>query len=194
MQSKMTNACPDLKITVFGRFRDFVEKTKETPPSAILSKTSVVKHINGYSVCLHGVRKGSTEEPYVLLSVDKKIDSINLVGITLGVIDILGSKGTKQFVAQYFATKPRLKRVTKIEDLLPLLTFDIADAVLIPENYIRYFKQISNLNFVINPVQEMTAGIVVLAVKDGCKSLLTISSIKGLGDVENALFEVENWK
>ncbi len=194
LQEKMGADCPDIALTIFGRFRDFQTKITESPPDAILTKKPVINEIKGYTIKLQGTRKNSTDESFILLSVDEAIDPAKLADLTVGVLDILGRKGMGKHVAQYFDPVPKLKRVTKIEDLLPLLSFNMAKAILISDNRVSYFKKLSKLNFIATPVPNMQIGIVALAVKDGANADAVINSIKGVGDDTTSLLEVDNWK
>ncbi len=194
MQSEMKNACPSIEIKVFGRYRDFSTSVKETPPDAILTKTPVIEKIEGYSIKLSGSRKGATKEPYILLSVDTKVDPGNLGNSTVGVLDILGRKGMSAFVGKYFSPLPKIKRVPKMEDLLSLLTFKEANAILIPEVYVNYFKGLSKSNLVSAPVPGMQVGIIDLAVKNGRSADVIIKAVKATGAASTTFLEVDNWK
>ncbi|MDM8565985.1 hypothetical protein QUF74_10075 [Candidatus Halobeggiatoa sp. HSG11] len=168
MQKKLTNALPGIEIRVFGRYKDFKSKIKADSPEVILAKMPVIKRLKNYVPKLNGSRKNETKEPYVFLSVteNKKPNPNNMAGMTIGVFDILGRKGMKELVGNYFKPIPKLKRVSKMEDLLQLLTFNMVNAVLIPEIHVKYFKEISKLNFVITPVPKMQVGIISLAVRN----------------------------
>lgn len=194
MEKKLDKACQGVQVTVFGRYKDFKAKVGMDSPDAILTKNPLIKQLGGYSVQRKGVRKGSVSEPYVLLSTDKKVDPGNIAGVSIGVFDILGRKGMKKFVSSYFKGTPRLKRVSKMEDMLQLLTFNMAEAVLIPEIYVKYFREISKLNFAVTPVKKMNIGIIALGVKQGKSAPLTLKGIAGMDNKTKALLEVDNWK
>ncbi len=167
MQQKMIEACSGIQIIVFGRFVDFEAKVLADKPDAILTKYPVIQQIGGYSIILKGSRRGETEETNILLSVDEKIDPNSISAVSIGIFDILGRDGMKKMVAGYFSQEPKLRLVSKIEDMLQLLTLNMAKAILIPENHIGYFKELSNLNFAVTPLPNVRTGIVSLAVRDG---------------------------
>jgi len=194
MQEKLLQACPGIDIMVFGRHKDFANQVKANSPDAILTKIPVIENIGGYAVCLKGGRGGSADELYILLSVNKKVEPANIGKLKIGVFDILGRKKMKTFIGKFFNPVPKLKRVSKMEDLLQLLTFNMADAVLTPENTAPYFKEISNLNFVTTPVPDMKTEIVSLAQKDGTAASKTIEAIKKMDAKTMALLEVDTWK
>lgn len=193
MQNKMREACPGIDIMVFGRHKDFDDQVKANKPDAILTKPAVIEHIGGYMVSLKGKRKGAVRESHVLLSVDKKTDLNNIGKLKIGVFDILGRKGMKGYIGRHFNPAPKLKRVSKMEDLLQMLTFNMADAVLVPKNDVSYFREISNLNFVVTPVQ-MKTGIISLAKKDGTGASKITGAIKKTAPKNMALPEVDAWE
>ncbi len=43
LQKKLSEACPDFEITVFGRFADFKAKVELDKPHALLTKPDVLK-------------------------------------------------------------------------------------------------------------------------------------------------------
>lgn len=193
VQKELSKACPGIEITVFGRYKDFRAKVGMNSPDAILTKDPVVRQIRGYLIKMEGIRKGAIDEPYVLVSADKKVDPGNIANTPIGVFDILGRKGMKKFVSNYFTGAPRLKRVSKMEDLLQLLTFNMADAVLIPEIYVNYFKEISKLNFSVTRIPKMRIGIIALGVKQGKNASQTIKGLSGMDNKTKALVEVDDW-
>jgi len=194
IQKQMAEACPDISITVFRRFKDFKAQIKLDPPDAILTKTGVLEHIGGYTIKIRGTRYGLITEPYVLLSVKDKIDPANISGLKIGVFSILDRKNMLKLLDQYFTPSPKLKRVTKMEDFLALLQYQTAKALLIPENHVSYFKERSNLNFVVTPVPKMHMEIIALAVKEGKSSPMVVEAIKGIPQKALSLLEVDNWQ
>ncbi|RLC11206.1 MAG: hypothetical protein DRI57_19260 [Deltaproteobacteria bacterium] len=194
INKKMTEVLPGIEITVFGRYRDFEKKIGTAPPDAILAKGPVVRQVAGYSIKLRGIRDGSADEPYMLLSVDEKVDPGNLAGEAVGVVGILGRKGMKKFVGSYFRPAPKLRRVLKIEDLLELLVFKMVKAVIIQDHYVSYFKKRSRLNFVVTPIPKMRTGIIALALKKEGDASLVVKAVKGMDNKVMLLLEIDKWE
>ncbi len=192
LQQKLQNGCPDINISVFGRFKDFNEKVKIDQPNAILTKTPVVEYIGGYTIKLKGNRNGKIVESFVLLSVDAPVTLDNLAGESIGVFAILGRKEMKKYIGGFIHGKHKLKRVSKMEDFLPLLAFNMAKAILVPDYTVEYFQRLSKLNFVNSPVPNMEVEIITLALKD-INSSAAVASIKGLNNDLNSLLEVDKW-
>jgi hypothetical protein len=55
----------------------------------------------------------------------------------------MGRNEMTGFVNTFFPSAPTLKRVTKVEDLLPLLTFNMAQAVLTTNDNVSFIKSTS---------------------------------------------------
>ncbi len=194
IQKKLSKAWTGIEIMVFGRFRDFEDRVSKDVPDAVLAKLPVIERIGGYAIALRGSRGESTEESYVFLTLDKQNDVNHLSGKSVGVIDILGRKGMNMFVGKFLNPAPKLRRVSKVDDLLQMLTFKIVAGILTPDIYVSYYKKISNLDFVITPMPNMKTGILALGVKQGKEAPLILAA---LGDSEKQymeLLEVEQWK
>ena len=71
------------------------------------------------------------------------------------------------FIKELTNTEPKIKRVAKVEDLLPLLSFDMAKGVILTEYNSTYIQDKSKLTFFITPIEEKKYGIISLAIKNG---------------------------
>src|SRR5512133_688998 len=195
IQDKVETVFQGTTVTVFGRYNDFSAKIEIEPPDMVITKTMLIKQLGSYTPVLHGYRNGKSEDSYVLLSINQPVDLKSITSETLiGTIDIMGRNGMNTFVSQFFPTTPKLKRVTKMEDLLPLLTFNMTVAVLVQEPAVSYFKTTSNLNFSITPLPETKDGIVALGVKNGTDSDKIIAALKSVDKEVCSFFEVDLWK
>lgn len=194
LEEKLSEACPGVDIVVFGRYKDFKEKVLKDNPDAVLTKTPLLEQLLHYDIKYRGLRNGSIRENYVLLSVDKPLSPQELTRIPIGAVDFLGRKEMNRFVKELLKVPPRLKRVTKIEDLLPLMTFKMAQGILITEKDISYFKEISKLNFIVTPLPRAMAGIAALAVKKNGNSPAILKAVKEMPAKTTKVFGVEKWK
>lgn len=96
---------------------------------AVMASPSVLRS-NGLSARLTAA--GGNDGTYVAASLTTGLTRSGLSALTVGVVDELGRKGMPTLVAKLIGgTAPKLRRVTKVEDLLPLLQFDIAQAVIV---------------------------------------------------------------
>lgn len=195
VQEKMQNSLGGVTVTVFGRFNDFNKKIEMEPPDAVITKTAVIKELLGFTVALNGIRKGKTRESYVIMSIKEPITTASITGETvIGVIDVRGRKGMKAFAAELFPNVPRLKRVTKVEDLLPLLTFNMAAGILIEDVFVDYFRKTSQLEFSIRPISGGKGGIIAVGVKGNAGVSKTVGALRKADKSICALFKVEAWK
>ncbi|MBF0431518.1 MAG: hypothetical protein HQK83_09580 [Fibrobacteria bacterium] len=194
LQKTLREACPNLEITVFGRFEDFADKVKSHPPDAILSKPEILKSFANYFIHRSGSKDGESNEKYVLLSIDKDISVDSLSSLSIGFINLMGRKNTKLFLSEQLNATPKIKLVTKVEDFLPLQRFGMVDAVLIPETFVAYFTKNSNLKFTIADVPQMRPAIVAIAVSDSIKAEKILKAINGLPLDKSIIFGVDSWQ
>jgi hypothetical protein len=196
LQDSLTNFMRGVNITVFDRYDSFAAKMKVEPPDAIITKPVLIKdQFSDYNVLLKGERNSNTEEQYVIISIDKPIaiESVNTETV-IGIVDILGRVGMKSFSKQFFPYEPKLKRVPKIGDLLPLLSFDIAAGIMIEDVFVEYFKSTSQLQFAITPLPKVNNEIVAFAIKKDGNTEKTFTSLKNNDKKICKLFYIEQWK
>lgn len=134
-QSELQAALPGILVTAVGRVADFLRALGEQ--DAVLT-LPVVLAAQNLSPKLRGARQGSTEEKYSIVSTGAARDPAQLSAV--GALDLLGRDGTMSFVHQLLDAKPKVERVTKVEDLLALLQMERVDAILIPS---RLFSEIA---------------------------------------------------
>jgi hypothetical protein len=165
LQQKIGSYCSGVDVTVFGRAKDFHNKVKAVPPTAILSLLPVIEHTLLFNAAIMGLRNGVSSEGYVLVSVDKTLRLDSLHNKKIGVVDLLGRKPMRLFIEQLLKTKIKLKRVTKVDDLLPLITFESVDAIFISESMFRQLKSKSKQNLVATPLN-INIGLASAALGD----------------------------
>ncbi len=195
IQDKIQSSAQGVEVTVYGRYNDFTAKMEMEPAQMIITKPALINKYDDYEVKIKGTRAGKTEESYVLLSINNRVDIATLTPETvIGTIDIFGRNGMNDFAKQFFTKVPKLKRVIKMEDLLPLLTFNMAAAILVQEPAVQYFESTSNLKFTITKLSETKDGIVALAVKSGGKADKIATVLKSADKELCSFFEVDLWK
>src|SRR6187402_3492448 len=116
-QSLLQNALPGVDVTAVGRISDF-DRALSDSPDAVLTLPMVLAAKN-MPVLLQGRRAGSGEEKYALVAPDAAPDAARVKAV--GALDVLGRDGTNTFVNRLLGTSTKVERVTKVEDLLPLL-------------------------------------------------------------------------
>jgi len=93
--------------------------------------------------------------------------------------------------AKTVGVKTKVKKVKKFKDLLPLLTMNMVDAVIIAESEVAVFKKSSSQNLKETKLPDNVEGYVVFATSAEAK---TGSEIKKLTKKENLSMGVESWK
>ncbi len=195
VQEILQQSLSGVSVTVFGRYNDFSEKVSTDQPEAVLAKPEIIKQLGNYSIALNGVRNGKTNNTYVLISVKEPIDLKNINSETIiGTIDILGKTGTENFIRDIFPEISKIKRVNKVEDLLPLLTFNMVSAVIIEEVFVKYFRSTSHLELGISPIPEVKSGIIAVGVRKESDIANELKTLKKHDRETGALFEIEGWK
>jgi len=192
MQDKISSFCSGVDVTVFGRAKDFHKQVKASPPNAILSLMPVVNHSVAYKPALNGSKNGAEAEEYVLVSVDKGLDISAIAGKKIGVVDLLGRKPMSAFITELFKAKVKLKRVTKVEDLLPLITFGSVEGVFIAESLYTQLKSKSNLNLVATKLN-IKIGLVSAAINGSTDKKVT-ECIAAFDSELNTTLGVDKWR
>jgi len=154
-QGELQAALNGIDVTAVGRIGDF-DRALGEGTDAVLS-LPVVLGARRLSPTLHGRRQGSSEEAYALVGVDSTPDVAKIQ--TVGALDLLGREGTDAFVERLIGAKRKVERVTKVEDLLPLLQMQRVDAILLASRFVVELRKASRLNL----VQKDVAGKVELA-------------------------------
>jgi len=135
LQKMLETSLPGMSVTVFGRVGDFSRALEEAPPDAALANSPVLSAF-GQKPEVQGLKNASPQEDYLVVSEDD-VKPGALADLTIGCLDLMGRKGLPAFVASLLGLprEPAIQRVTKTEDLLQLLQFKRADAILIPERF-----------------------------------------------------------
>lgn len=194
LQKKIEEACPEYTVTVFGRYQEFKARLKDAPPKSILIRPYLLSELQGYSLKHRAVRKGNSKEKFVLLSVGRKIDITTIDSAVIGSIDYFGKAGTGTFVAKMLKGNPKnIKRVSKAEDLLSLLTFKMAQAILIPRQLVPYFEKKTSQAIMITPIPDAYTGIAAIAQAGTDVPPKALSQLVTNPQI-NALLGVDAWK
>jgi hypothetical protein len=183
---------PELAVTVFGRFRDFEEGLSNGHPDAVVSITPVLEQ-RGKTASLQGQRGGRSTEPYVLVSVNQPLEG-SLAGKTIGVVDLLGRDGTQTFLNGLLkATDVKIKRVAKIEDLLPLLEFSAADGVVLPSSMLAWLLERTRLAIKTKELAGASVGLSAVAVLNPAVRDVVVKSFQKLDAPTKRLLGIDSW-
>lgn len=178
------------EVTVFGRLADFTAMVGQTPPDVILAPKALADQFAGFKVFLKGAHKGAPSEDAVLIST-KPVNTGAMAAVNLGVVGVLDRAAMNGYVQGIVGALPKLKMVTKLEDLLPLLTFGSADAILVGESQVEEIKGRSQASLQTTPVDGGKIGLVVAATKGDAAKVE--AALKGLGAAEKKMLGVDTW-
>jgi hypothetical protein len=193
LEKGLQDKLPSLEVTVFGRFRDFEEAMSSRKPDGVVAIAPLVASL-AVPVVLQGTRGDHDWEPYVLLSPGQPLEG-SLSGKMIGVVDLLGRDGTQDFVTKLLKTPDvKLKRVTKMEDLLPLLQFSAADGVLVPAAAVKSVTERSRLPLRVRELPDAKVGLAAVGVVNAKARDVFIKAFQGLDGATNQALGVEKWK
>lgn len=175
LQAELQTALSSLTVTAVGRVADF-DRALQQDQDAVLSLLPVLS-ARGLTPRLRGLRKGRPDEPYALVAVNAAPDVAKLGGV--GALDLLGREGTTRFVHDLVNSQPRVERVTKLEDLLPLLQLERVDAILLPSRLVPEVQRMSEMKLVPREL-EKRVGLVALAVLNpaGAQAQSAVAKLK----------------
>ena len=203
IQEALSKKCSSLDITVFGRLSDLQALVEREHPQAILAQNAVLGQFPEYQPRLQGLRNGAATEDFVLLSIDKPFDLAKVTGASIGVVGMLDRKEMEGFVEGLVAGTPRVNRVTKVEDLLPLLIFQSVGAVLVSEANMLEFRKKSQAHLVDVKLEKGKVGLLAAGIRSsgggavGAKApdeREILSSLKALDPGTLSLLGVDGWK
>jgi hypothetical protein len=166
-QSLLQSALPGVDVTAVGRIGDFERGLADVPDAVLtLPVVLVAKHLQ---VQLQGLRAGSSEEKYALVGADAAPDPSRVK--TVGALDLLGREGTNGFVNRMLDASTKVERVTKVEDLLPLLQMQRVDAILLPERLLPDVRSASRINLVARQLPKAVGLPAVAALGPGASAI-----------------------
>ena len=111
---------------------------------------------------------------------------------SVGALDLLGRDGTNRFVRRLVNQQARVERVTKIEDLLPLLQIQRVDAVLLPARLVAELRAASRLTLVEREL-ELTVSLPAVA-STGPGGAALLAAISKMPRDVSKLLGVEEWR
>lgn len=188
LQSELQGALSGIEVTAVGRIGDF-ERNLKDGADAVLAIPPVLSAFK-LNPTLRGARGGSTDEKYAIVGVGSEPDPSKLGSV--GALDLLGRDGTNGFIRGLLGALPRVERVSKVEDLLPLLQMQRVDAVLLPSRLYSEIKSASKLALVQKELGK-SVGLPAVAAVSGAGSQVASALSKMPGSVAKTL-GVDSWR
>lgn len=193
LEAALQNQMPAIDIVVCSRHRDFERELAQGFDAALAQQPVLKAHNLG--IDMRGTRGGDEKEAYVLLSIGTTVDKADFARITVGAVDLLGREKTAAFVANLLGTKspPEIKFVIKSEDLLPLLQFGTARAVLVSEREATHIKGLSKLDLRQTPLAERV-GLAAISLRSDAGKRNIRAGIEGLDAETRRKLGVDAWR
>jgi hypothetical protein len=192
VEKMLSDHLPGLTVKMFATYRDFDSASATGNPDAVLVIPPVLD-ARGKKPALQGTREGKDTEPYVLVSIDKPLDG-PLAGKTIGMVDLLGRDGSQSFVAQVTKDKDfKVKRVAKVEDLVPLLEFSAAQALLVPSSMLASLAKHTRLALKTRELPDGHVGLPALAILNPAAKDAVVKAFSGLDPATKAVLGVDAW-
>jgi hypothetical protein len=188
LQAQLQEAMPALAVTAVGRVAD-LQRALEEGEDAVLSVGPVLS-AHGLTPRLTGYQKGRPDETYSLVAPDQLPDPARVAGV--GALDLLGREGTTQFVHTLLGSQPKVDRVTKLEDLLPLLQMMRVDAVLLPTRLVSELQATTQMKLLARELPSRV-GLPALALltPQGSDALAAVSKLPAS---INHHFGIDEWR
>jgi len=187
-QSLLGAGLPGVDATAVGRVADF-ERALQDGPDAVLTLPIVLAG-QGLSPSLRGLSHGSAEERYTLVGAGAAPEPGKVASV--GALDLLGRDGTNRFVRRLVGAQARVERVTKVEDLLPLLQMQRVDAVLLPARLVRDLRTASRLALSEREL-DLTVGLPAVASTGSAGASILVAISRMPKDL-STLLGVEEWR
>jgi hypothetical protein len=196
IQQMLQSKCNITEIIAFSRYVDFKSKVETEQPDVIVTHPRIIQQLPDYSIRLRGIRNGKNEEPYVIITGDSSFSLSSVTSKTnIGTIDVFGRSGTASLFSTLFSPPPPMpQRVSKIEDLPLLITYNMAQAVMLFEKDVPYFKQRTIMKLFIVPLPNAKEGIITAAVKNSEKNVKFIECLRENDTEINQLLGIDSWR
>lgn len=133
---KSDSALSGTEITVFGKFGEFSSSLKNSKPKFLMVPAAFTDFNEDYKPVYQFVKGGQSNFKFIILSVKPEWNKETMANGSVGIVDELGRKQTSEFIKKQVGKFKRVKRVTKTDDLMPLLVLENANYIIIrPNNY-----------------------------------------------------------
>jgi hypothetical protein len=183
-------------VKVFARYSDFKAMVEKEKPDAVIAPLLALKELGlANDVKVQGLVGGKEIQSMVLVSLEPGVDIVAKPDAQIGVLDIAGRSAMRIVLVGAAGEKSKIKLVTKLEDLLPMLTFKSADAVLVTAQDFEELKGRTQAKLVAAPVNGVTLGAVAVATFSGGGTPdKVVAEVKALSKKDLKMLGVESWK
>jgi hypothetical protein len=187
-ESQLQAALPSLEVKAVGRVADF-ERALADGQDAVVSLPPLLT-AHGLTARLQGLRGGASEERYSLVGSVLAPDPTRVAAV--GALDLLGRDATNAFVFGLLGARPKVERVTKFEDLLPLLQMQKVEAILLPSRLLPEVKAASRLALAQRELSGLVKLPAIAAVGAGGSD--AVAAVARLPGKVSRTFGVDEWR
>ncbi len=178
-----------IETTVFVKFDDFQESSQQKPFDFAILPSFYGSYYSDFKPIFR-LKNGNAETfHYLILSIEKQWTLEKINEGTVGIVDEFGRENMKRYISTIIKNRDikKLKRVTKYDDIFPLLAMGNAHYTMIPQNLMSYLKE----KYKSNPIEvaqseEVQNPAIYARVSSGDSknpdfSKLSSNSLKALG-------------
>ncbi|MEL7371357.1 MAG: PEGA domain-containing protein, partial [Myxococcota bacterium] len=122
----------DVEVTLFSNESALKAKAAAMPPSAVLGPSALISSL-GWSPRLRTAGAAESNSAVYLVSVGAPLERDKWSSATVGVVSVNSRTDAARYVQKslQLPSAPKVRKVSKTDDLLPLLQFKMVDAVLV---------------------------------------------------------------
>ncbi len=191
IENRFREKCSKIIVRSFGNVTDFTEAVSRDTPDAVIAKPQLISLLKNYAIKFHGICNGKTTEPFFLLTLNNTCNISDINGKKIGVLDFLGRENISAFTSELVDGTPNIIRVKKTADLVPLLSMNLVDGVLVSESQKIYINSKSQMKLNENKCKKEQK-IVALALYRNNNEI--VSNIKTLPAEITMMIGVDGWE
>ncbi len=105
---------------------------------------------------------------------------------------MVGREGTNNFVKGLLDASPKVERVSKVEDLLPLLQMQRVESVLLPTRLVSELKSASKLNLVTKELTKPVGLPAVAVLTAGGEKI--VAAVSKMSAATSKTLGVDSWR
>lgn len=190
LEQSMRSEMNGVDIRVVTRTGD-LKRALSSPTDAVMASPYVLRS-NGLAPTMSA--KSSASGRYLAVAFARAPVKARIAGQTVGVVDELGRNAMPGFVQKLLGSDspPPLRRVTKVEDLLPLLQFEIAKTVLVKERDFSILEGRTKQKLYALPLSADGASLAV-AFAEGSRRSVVERAVRGMGNQSKQSLGVDSW-
>jgi hypothetical protein len=143
-------------VTVFGAFTEFKTSLGSAPSQFVIAPSSFAKYNPDYRPLGQFELNGKSSFKYQLLSADASWTKEKCKEGTVGVVEELGRNELKGYLQEVLGDFKKIKRVTKPDDLFPLLALGDAHYIVVtPEDLAKLKEKYQTKTFAVGESTEV---------------------------------------